>query len=343
MTGADPVRELLHAHRELCEQAVDDLDIAAGLEDAGIGPESAARYRHADVFGLAEELHARVPRRPGAPGGAPPAVRRRTRAADATRSALLHLVPVAVLALAAGHPAAPALATAAGAAALTTLDRPRRRPDPAGGRCTAPRGGSPSGRERPRAGRAARPPGARAGAGWSRLWAEAGAAVGVSVVLVVVARASVASGVAAAVGAGAARWWVGWTRGVGRAQVGSAVTIAEFGARMRPVLPVAVLAQVVLAGVLVAAPRGGADAAAWAGQGALAVLLLLAGVVRACGRPAVAAVGVLVAAAGVVLVVLRGDPALAVPAGCAVPVAVLLPYAWLLLGRPGSHRPGPPA
>ncbi|MFG2817886.1 hypothetical protein ACGFX4_00535 [Kitasatospora sp. NPDC048365] len=341
MTGADPVRELLHAHRELCEQAVDVLDIAAGLEDAGIGPESAARYRHADVFGLAEELHARVPHRPGAPGGPPPAVRRRTRAADATRSALLHLVPVAVLALAAGHPAAPALATAAGTAALTTLDHPRRRPNPAGARHggARPQGSSPAGRERPPAGRVVRPSGAWAGAGWSRLWA----AVGVSVVLVVVARGSVGFGVAAAVGAGAARWWVGWARGVGRVQVGSAVTIAEFGARMRPVLPVAVLAQVVLAAVLVAAPRGGADAAVWAGQGALAVLLLLAGVVRVCGRPAVAAVGVLVAAAGVVLVVLRGDPALAVPAGCAVPVAVLLPYAWLLLGRPGSHRPGPPA
>ncbi|WP_371790824.1 hypothetical protein OG285_10515 [Streptomyces sp. NBC_01471] len=59
---ADPVRALMHRHRELCEQAVDPLEIAAGLEAHGITDRTAARFRHRDVFSLADELYARVPR-----------------------------------------------------------------------------------------------------------------------------------------------------------------------------------------------------------------------------------------------------------------------------------------
>ncbi|MFD9371483.1 hypothetical protein ACFWA6_27825, partial [Streptomyces sp. NPDC060020] len=76
--GGDPVKALLHRHRELCERAVDPLEIAAGLEAHGITDRTAARFRHRDVFSLAEELYARSPRgehpaaRPGrAPAGAP--------------------------------------------------------------------------------------------------------------------------------------------------------------------------------------------------------------------------------------------------------------------------------
>lgn len=67
---ADPVKSLMHRHRELCERAVDPLEIAAGLEAHGLTDRTAARYRHRDVFSLAEELYARVPgivREPGAP------------------------------------------------------------------------------------------------------------------------------------------------------------------------------------------------------------------------------------------------------------------------------------
>lgn len=60
--AADPVKALLHRHRDLCEQAVDPLEIAAGLEAHGITDRTAARFRHRDVFSLAEELYARVPR-----------------------------------------------------------------------------------------------------------------------------------------------------------------------------------------------------------------------------------------------------------------------------------------
>ncbi|MET9935815.1 hypothetical protein ABZ054_34465, partial [Streptomyces sp. NPDC006324] len=50
---ADPVRVLMHRHRELCERAVDPLDVAAGLEARGFTDRTAARYRHRDVFSLA--------------------------------------------------------------------------------------------------------------------------------------------------------------------------------------------------------------------------------------------------------------------------------------------------
>ncbi|MFK4597981.1 hypothetical protein [Streptomyces pristinaespiralis] len=59
---ADPVKALMHRHRELCEQAVDPLEIAAGLEAHGVTDRTAARFRHRDVFALAEEMYARVPR-----------------------------------------------------------------------------------------------------------------------------------------------------------------------------------------------------------------------------------------------------------------------------------------
>lgn len=50
---ADPVKTLMHSHRELCERAVDPLEIAAGLEAHGVTDRAAARFRHRDVFSLA--------------------------------------------------------------------------------------------------------------------------------------------------------------------------------------------------------------------------------------------------------------------------------------------------
>ncbi|MZE74018.1 hypothetical protein GTW93_34385 [Streptomyces sp. SID5789] len=56
------MKALMHRHRELCERAVDPLEIAAGLEAHGVTDRTAARFRHRDVFSLAEEMYARVPR-----------------------------------------------------------------------------------------------------------------------------------------------------------------------------------------------------------------------------------------------------------------------------------------
>ncbi|MFI9768697.1 hypothetical protein ACIHJG_17770 [Streptomyces sp. NPDC052415] len=65
--GVDPVKALMHRHRELCERAVDPLEIAAGLEAHGVTDRTAARFRHRDVFSLAEEMYARTPRDGDAP------------------------------------------------------------------------------------------------------------------------------------------------------------------------------------------------------------------------------------------------------------------------------------
>ncbi|QWB23213.1 MULTISPECIES: hypothetical protein [Streptomyces] len=70
--GADPVKALMHRHRELCERAVDPLEIAAGLEAHGITERTAARFRHRDVFSLAEEMYARVTRDGDAPASPAP-------------------------------------------------------------------------------------------------------------------------------------------------------------------------------------------------------------------------------------------------------------------------------
>ncbi|GLP72231.1 hypothetical protein TUSST3_88490 [Streptomyces sp. TUS-ST3] len=91
---ADPVKALMHRHRELCERAVDPLEIAAGLEAHGVTDRTAVRFRHRDVFSLAEEMYARVPRDGETPP--PPATERTPRArAD---WALLTLLPGALCA-----------------------------------------------------------------------------------------------------------------------------------------------------------------------------------------------------------------------------------------------------
>ncbi|MFF8917514.1 hypothetical protein ACF08M_30440 [Streptomyces sp. NPDC015032] len=97
---ADPVRTLMHRHRELCERAVDPLEIAARLEAHGLTDRAAARYRHRDVFSLAEELFARVPAVTGEPEAALRAPERDT----GTRAAwsLRALVPGAACVATAG-------------------------------------------------------------------------------------------------------------------------------------------------------------------------------------------------------------------------------------------------
>ncbi|MFE9841335.1 hypothetical protein [Streptomyces goshikiensis] len=115
--AGDPVKALLHRHRALCERAVDPLEIAAGLEAHGLTDRTAARFRHRDVFSLAEELYARTPRGDAPPGPARPA---RTATPPAVRRLGYALLPGA-LALgvsAAGVAWAGPVAVAAVAAAL---------------------------------------------------------------------------------------------------------------------------------------------------------------------------------------------------------------------------------
>lgn len=93
-TGADPVKALMHRHRELCERAVDSLEIAAGLEAHGLTDRTATRFRHRDVFSLAEEMYARVGRDDDAPAHPAPLNTPRARA----DWALLTLLPGALCA-----------------------------------------------------------------------------------------------------------------------------------------------------------------------------------------------------------------------------------------------------
>lgn len=120
---ADPVLVLMHRHRELCARAVDPLEIAAGLEAHGVTDRSAARYRHRDVFSLAEELYARVPRAPRDEPG--PGDGRRPAPPAAARRIALHLLPgvtcAAGVALSHAVGAQPPRAAAVGAATLAAV------------------------------------------------------------------------------------------------------------------------------------------------------------------------------------------------------------------------------
>ncbi|MEU6123065.1 hypothetical protein [Streptomyces sp. NPDC047123] len=103
----------MHRHRELCARAVDPLEIAAGLEAHGVTDRTAARFRHRDVFALAEEMYARVPRGGDdagrtAPAAEPAGIRAAGRAGSGIRDvpqappgwALFALLPGAVCAAA---------------------------------------------------------------------------------------------------------------------------------------------------------------------------------------------------------------------------------------------------
>ncbi|MFC5802440.1 hypothetical protein [Streptomyces formicae] len=116
---ADPVKALMHRHRELCERAVDPLEIAAGLEAHGVTDRTAARFRHRDVFSLAEELYARVPR-----GEANPPTAAEERPGARPGAHLLRaLLPgtVAALAAVAWHSTSGGVRTGVGAAAGAAL------------------------------------------------------------------------------------------------------------------------------------------------------------------------------------------------------------------------------
>lgn len=140
--AVDPVKALMHRHRELCERAVDPLEIAAGLEAHGVTDRTAARFRHRDVFSLAEEMYARASRDgeepterelvPSAPGA------RRGWAVFALLPGALCAAGVAGVRLTDGQPRLVAAALGALAVALglrAALDRgPLRAPSGTAGR-----------------------------------------------------------------------------------------------------------------------------------------------------------------------------------------------------------------
>ncbi|MFK4150560.1 hypothetical protein ACI2LV_01075 [Streptomyces fungicidicus] len=137
--AADPVKALLHRHRDLCERAVDPLEIAAGLEAHGITDRTAARFRHRDVFSLAEELYARVPRDETPPEPTPTT----TAPKRSTGWTVLTLLPGALcvateIALRLTHGQTRLYAVAAGALAITLALRAALRRGPLSARTAIP-------------------------------------------------------------------------------------------------------------------------------------------------------------------------------------------------------------
>ncbi|WP_242887576.1 hypothetical protein [Actinomadura litoris] len=63
----DAFGELQERMADLCGNAVDPLEVTAGLEADGINDDGARRYGHTDVFALAEDLYDRSPRHPPVP------------------------------------------------------------------------------------------------------------------------------------------------------------------------------------------------------------------------------------------------------------------------------------
>lgn len=137
--AADPVKALLHRHHDLCLRAVDPLEIAAGLEAHGITDRTAARFRHRDVFSLAEELYARAPR-----ADDPPPPPHREEARPTAPALLLSLLPGVLCAASAitlrhTHGETRLYAVAAGILAVTLALRAVLRRGPLSTRDRAPR------------------------------------------------------------------------------------------------------------------------------------------------------------------------------------------------------------
>ena len=346
---ADPVHSLRERHLACCESAVHPLEIAAELEASGIGPGTAGHYRHNDVFSLAEELYARVPRRPAALRAAAPESPWRRRAAPSCRAAALYLLPCLGLWLVRQSAARPGGGSDGWTAATGW---------------TAAAGVVLFGLV------AAATAGRRTGAA-----VRTGYALGLAALLGVAAatpRADPAMAAALAVGMGAAEWCARWFRHIGWGHLDTAHSRAGFRVRMRPVLPVAVglyLSALAAAGFValllarrraggggVAGAVAGASGTAWAAQGCTGLVLLLVLLLWRCGRQrdALAALLCCLSAVGVAAALTSGrggqggsggsGAASAGPAllwGCGLAAALLLPYAWSVLLRPESHRPDP--
>lgn len=350
---ADPVRGLLHHHRELCERAVDPLEIAAGLEAHGLTDRTAARFRHRDVFSLAEELYARAPR-PDTDTGATrstPATPERApgTAGDRLARLLLPLLPAALcavtLASLARTPGAPpaarlllAAAGAVGAGAAVRLALP----DAVRSRVAIL---------------------AALAAGWLTGFALLGTALPHPGSGSVSAQAGGVPQVALALACAVAPalWCARWFASRGRRMLPGSRSLAEFAAGVRPLLAAAVaLFTLALLGALAAAELalGGRPLAPGTVLGctALGVLLYVALLLSVHGYAAAAAAGLGAVCVAEVLALLAAftlrllepasagvlrtvtDPAAVPAAVCGCAAVGLLAYAFRALTRASAHQ-----
>ncbi|WP_018536237.1 MULTISPECIES: hypothetical protein [unclassified Streptomyces] len=308
---ADPVKILMHRHRSLCEEAVDPLEIAAGLEAHGVTDRAAARFRHRDVFSLAEELYARVPRADGPecrtpeePADAAEADPEPPDPAPAPRSrtarGAVQLLPGAIgLSTVAAHVSVlaptPRLLAAVDAAGLLLTVLALR---------LALRHGPL---------RLRRGPGSRTAA-TAAFWTVAYAVLGDWLLAQLrsggpdvpgpLPRAAVATAVALACALAPAAGCAHWFARRARHRVAASRALAELASRVRPLLVAATLlflgaAAALAAGAHVLLGRTGSPGGRWAvpAAAALAVLLFLARLLAVHGFPAAAAAGLGSAAA----------------------------------------------
>ncbi|MET8679193.1 hypothetical protein ABZW18_16870 [Streptomyces sp. NPDC004647] len=366
---ADPVKALMHRHRELCERAVDALEIAAGLEAHGLTDRTAARFRHRDVFSLAEELYARVPRAETHAGVAPGAQTAREATAEAEPRArrVLYLLPgagclaaVAGIRLAGEAAAGPAVPLGIGAAGAVAVG--------AGLRLCLRRGSL-----------AVR--GRAAGGGallWTGLllghllfgdallsWAATGGQGGPWPPVIGSAEAMAALALAVAFAVGPAAWCARWFAVRARRRLAASRGPEEFAAGVRPLLPAAVgLFLGAWVALLLAAREALAASSSYragelASAAALGVLLFVARLLAVHGQSGAAAgglaavCGVEVAALATTLaarlpgcgglggpveaVVTAYGPAAVPLAACAVAAICLLIHATVTLARASAH------
>ncbi|KOG57633.1 hypothetical protein ADK76_17755, partial [Streptomyces griseoflavus] len=369
---ADPVKTLMHRHRTLCEHAVDPMEIAAGLEADGVTDRTAARFRHRDVFSLAEELYARVPRAetpPDAPGSEPVRRGRGVRA-------VLHLLPGALCAVTVA-----AVATTAHAptpVAAQWIDAPSTQLCQtvvgAAGACLVLLALRLCVRHGPLR---ARCPSTRAAGLWT-CWLAGYALCGDWLLRLLLAggpdlphvRPQFATGTALALTCAVvpAAWCAHWFAARVRRGLADSRCLAAFGSRVRPLLLVAVtmqLAALVALSAAVDAAVGDGGAGPVTATTALGLLLFLARLLARHGFPAAAAAGpaaaVALEAAALASVPAARLPVLAplgkpaetavallgpsvVPAvACALPAAGLLLYALRALTGASAHAPDPVA
>ncbi|WP_369358601.1 hypothetical protein [Streptomyces sp. cg2] len=376
---ADPVKILMHRHRDLCERAVDPLEIAAGLEAHGVTDRAAARFRHRDVFSLAEELYARVPRaddperrtpeepadaaepdpEPEPPGPAPGARSRAARGAVQLLPGALGLATVAAhVAVLAPTPRALRAVDAAGLLLTVLALRLALRHGPL---------------------RLWRGPGSRTAA-TAAFWTVAYAVLGDWLLAQLLSggpdvpgplpRPAVATAVALACALAPAAGCAHWFARRARHRVAASRGLAELASRVRPLLIAATLLFLVAAAALATGAhlllgRTGSPGGRCAipAAAALTVLLFLARLLAVHGFPAAAAVGLGSAAAleavALALVLAARFPRLAplgrpvevlvtvagpaaVPAvACAAAALCLLVRGLRALTDACAHQPGP--
>jgi hypothetical protein len=328
----------MHRHRELCSGAVDPLEIAAGLEAQGVTDGVAGRFRHRDVFSLAEELYVRVPRGEGSQ----PVQRAQQPQRLARRRAALHLLPGVVCAGAAlAGPAlraeplhvlvvavvAPALVVAATVAAL--------RHGPLRAKGSAPTGSPPTG-----------------GALWT-CWLLGFALYGERAVGSRLASGALAALTALAFALGPAAWCARRFAVRAGARLAQSRSLADFASDVRPLLAGALalflLAELALLCAAFAVSGVPVTAMALAGPAALGVLLFTARLLAVHGFPGPAAAGpggacaieALALAAALLHplfpLVRVPDPAIVPVLACAAAAVALTAYAFRALARASAH------